>query len=140
MKGKYFLDTNIFIYTFDPSSPQKQSRARKLVSGAIEDRQGAISFQVIQEFLSVATRKFKVPLDHRDCALYLRSILAPLCEVYPSIEFYRDALDIQERWRLSFYDSLIVAAAIDAGCDTLFSEDLQHGMVIRSLTIEDPFR
>jgi predicted nucleic acid-binding protein len=140
MKGKYFLDTNIFVYSFDPSSPQKQARAQKLVSGALEDDRGVISFQVVQEFLNVATRKFKIPLDHRDCALYLRSVLAPLCEVYPDVDFYREALDIQERWRLSFYDSLIVAAAIEAGCETLLSEDLQHGMKIRNLTIEDPFR
>jgi len=140
MKGKYFIDTNIFIYTFDPSSPQKQALARKLVAKALEDSQGVISFQVIQEFLNVATRKFKIPLESRDCTLYLRSVLAPLCEVYPSIEFYREALDIQERWRFSFYDSMIVAAAIEAGCDILFSEDLQHGMAIRNLTIENPFR
>jgi predicted nucleic acid-binding protein len=139
MKGKYFLDTNILIYTFDFSSPEKQARAQNLVSNAIEHRQGVIGFQVIQEFFNVATRKFKKPLNYRDCAAFLESVLAPLCEVFPTIELYREALDIRERWKLSYYDSLMVAAALNARCSTLYSEDLQHGMKIKDLIIENPF-
>ena len=140
MSGRFFLDTNIFIYTFDSSSPQKQSRARDLVSIALDGAQGVISFQVVQEFLNVAARKFKVPLSFSDRRNYLQSVLAPLCEVLPSLELYQDALDVQERWQLSYYDSLIVTAALSAGCERLLSEDFQHGQKIRDLTIEDPFR
>jgi predicted nucleic acid-binding protein len=140
MRGRYFLDTNIFIYTFDTSSPEKQARARELVATALADSQGVISFQVVQEFLNVATRKFKVPLTFRDCARYLQSILAPLCEVYPSMEFYLETLEIQERWQLSFYDASIVTAALGAGCESLYSEDLQHDLKIKDLTVRNPFR
>jgi predicted nucleic acid-binding protein len=139
MKGKYFLDANIIIYTFDFSSPEKQAIARNLIFHAIEQNHGVLSFQVIQEFFSVATRKFKKPLNYRDCTTYLQSVLAPLCEVFPTIELYREALDIQERWKLSYYDSLIVAAALSAQCSTLYSEDFQHGMKIKDLIIENPF-
>jgi predicted nucleic acid-binding protein len=98
-----------------------------------------LSFQVIQEFFNVATRKFKKPLNYQDCITYLQTVLAPLCEVFPTIELYRKALDIQERWKLSYYDSLIVAAALSARGSTLYSEDLQHGMIIKDLIIEKPF-
>jgi predicted nucleic acid-binding protein len=140
MKDKYFLDTNILVYTFDFSSLEKQARARNIVSTAIEHNQGVLSFQVIQEFFNVATRKFKKPLNYRDCAAYLELILAPLCKVFPTIELYRESLDIQERWKLSYYDSLIVAAALSSRCTKLYSEDFQHGMKIKDLIIEDPFR
>jgi predicted nucleic acid-binding protein len=140
MKGRFFLDTNVFVYTFDSSAPKKQTRARKLVAQALEGRRGVISFQVVQEFLNVATRKFATPLTMRDCVTYLESVLSPLYDVSPSMELYREALDIRERWQLSYYDALIVTAALSAGCERLLSENLQHGLEIRGLTIENPFR
>ena len=66
--------------------------------------------------------------------------VGPMCDIFPSIEMYQETLDIQERWQLSFYDSLIVSAALAGGCEWLYSEDLQDGQRIRELTIEDPFR
>lgn len=140
MRGKYFLDTNIFVYTFDPSSSEKQNRARNLVVSAIEHHQGIISYQVIQEFFNVATRKFRKPLEYRDCNAYLETVLAPLCKVYPTIELYHEAIDIQERWQLSYYDALIVAAALSAKCNLLLSEDFQDGLKIKDLMVENPFR
>jgi predicted nucleic acid-binding protein len=139
MNGKAFLDTNIFVYTFDAREPAKQDRARQLVGQALSHQQGITSFQVIQEFLNVATRKFVQPLSHADCRDYLEHVLAPLCEVFASIELYRLALDTAERWHYAFYDSLIIAAAVQAGCRGLYSEDLQHGQRIGSLTITNPF-
>jgi predicted nucleic acid-binding protein len=139
MKGKFFLDTNVFVYAFDSSAPEKQVLARRLVSKAVEGSQGVISFQVAQEFLNVATRKFKIPFTIQDCMKYLQSVLAPLCEILPSIEFYHEALEIQERWQLAYYDSMIVTAALNADCERLFSEDFQHGLKIGNLTIENPF-
>jgi predicted nucleic acid-binding protein len=139
MSVKSFLDTNIFVYTFDDHSPAKREKARLLVGTALQDRQGMISFQVVQEFLNVATRKFAVPLTAVDCTLYLHQVLNPLCEVQSSIGLYEDALDIHERWKFGFYDSLILAAALAGDCDLLLSEDLQHGQKIRGLTIINPF-
>jgi predicted nucleic acid-binding protein len=81
MSDKFFLDTNIFIYTFDSREPGKQQKADELVSNALNTGNGIISFQVIQEFFSAATRKFISPLSASDCQKYLNNVLAPLCKV-----------------------------------------------------------
>jgi predicted nucleic acid-binding protein len=139
MKGKYFLDTNVFIYTFDSSSIQKQKKARSLIDAALSTGNGMISYQIIQEFLNVSTRKFSVPLNLFDAKTYLEQVLIPLCEIYPTPELYHFALDIQEHSKFSFYDSLIIAGAIRAGCKVLYTEDMQNKCVIGNLTICNPF-
>jgi len=140
MNGRYFLDTNIFVYTFDPVDRIKREKARELVNDALTGNQGIISWQVVQEFLNVAQRKLLVPFSPADCASYLNDVLAPLCEVFPSVELYRKSLEIYERERFSFYDCLIVAAAIEAGCKTLFTEDMQAGRHISGLVLRSPFQ
>ena len=139
MPDKYFIDTNVFVYTFDASAPEKQQRAYTLIREALSQHSGCTSSQVIQEFINVATRKFAVPLKITDCEQYLNTVLAPLCEVFTSLELYRRALDIVERWQYAFYDALIIAAALQAECDVLCSEDLQDGQRIQGLTIKNPF-
>lgn len=139
MNDRFFLDTNIFVYTFDQAHPAKQERANALVAQALNTQRGVISFQIIQQFLNVATHKFARPLSTLDCQRYHNQVLAPLCDVFSSIELYSQALEIAERWRYRFYDSLIIAAALQADCGTLYSEDLQHGQVIQELTITNPF-
>ena len=138
MNDKYFLDTNVIAYSFDPNISDKQHVARSLISNALTG-QGCISYQVVQEFFNVATRKFETPLSLQDCKIYLNDVLAPLCEIFPSIEFYSQALQIKERWQYSLYDSLIVTAALQANCTILYSEDMHHGQVINQLTITNPF-
>ena len=71
---------------------------------------------------------------------YLQSVLAPLLRVQPSLRLYRLSLDIQSRYQFSFYDSLIVAAAVEAGCKTLYTEDLTHGQQVEGVIITNPFR
>ena len=139
MKDKSFIDTNIFIYSFDGSNPFKQRKAKDLIGDALYNLSGCISYQVIQEFLNVATQKFTVPLNKNDCKKYIETVLEPLCEVFSSSELFNDALDIKEGWNYSFYDSLIIAAALKADCRILFSEDLQHEQRIRDLVITNPF-
>jgi len=139
MSGKFFLDTNILVYTFDATAPAKQHIARQLISTALNSQQGIISYQVVQEFLNVAMRKFSPPLKPDDANIYLDRILTPLCELFPSMIYYSKALKISERWGYSLYDSLIITAALEAGCETLYSEDMQHGQLIQTLTIINPF-
>ncbi len=139
MSANYFLDTNIFVYTFDSQSPAKKQRARELVGQVIQSGDGIISTQVIQEFLNVALRKFTVPLSLADSKAYLRQVLFPLCHVYPDFSLYESCLDIQQRSGFAFYDSLIVAAAIAGGCQVLYSEDMQHGFMLAGVTIQNPF-
>ena len=139
MSAKFFLDTNILVYTFDEENPEKRERARALVSEALAESRGAISYQVIQEFLNAALRKFSKPLTAGDAERYLTVVLEPLCAVFAGVELYHQTIDISERWKYSFYDSLVIASALQAGCTVLYSEDLQHGQKIGDLRILNPF-
>lgn len=137
--GLFFLDTNVFVYSFDSSAPAKQQTARQLVQTALRGQRGVISTQVVQEFLNLALRKFRQPMTVSDARDYLRSVLIPLCQHYPSTAFYDRALLLKEETGYSWYDTLIVTAAVEAGCASLFSEDLQSGRVVRGVTIRNPF-
>ncbi len=139
MKDRFFLDTNVLVYTFDGRSAAKQKTAKQLVETALSSQKGFISYQVAQEFLNVASRKFAEPLSSSDCLRYLNQVLTPLCGIFSSIALYERALTINERWRYAFYDSLIIASALSLDCKTLYSEDLQAGQTIQTLTIENPF-
>lgn len=140
MNGKYFIDTNILIYSFDPDNPSKRKIALDLISKALERGTGVISYQIIQEFLNVATRKFAVPLTCKDSQRYLNVVLEPLCEVFSSTELFHQALEISDQWRFPFYDALVVAAALQADCSLLYSEDMQDNQTIKGLTIKNPFQ
>lgn len=139
MSARFFLDTNIFVYTFDSEAPVKRERARDLVQIALTDGVGVISYQVVQEFLNVALRKFAVPLTARDADTYLDTVLMPLCEVFPDRKLYASAIALHDRTGWSFYDSLIVGAAQRAGVTALYSEDLQSGRILDGLTVVNPF-
>ena len=139
MKDKFFIDTNIFIYSFDNSNALKQQKAIDIISSSLYNSNGCISYQVIQEFINTATQKFINPLNKDDCKKYIVTVLEPLCEVFSYVELFSDALDIKEGWKYSFYDSLIIAAALKANCNMLLSEDLHHGQQIRDLVISNPF-
>ncbi len=138
--GRFFLDTNVLVYTFDDTSPQRRESARELVEMGLTTGLGCVSYQVIQEFLDVALTKFGTPLDAGDAGAFVERVLAPMWRVSPTIALYKEALDIQGSSGYGFYDSLIVASALACGCTTLFSEDLQHGRRFASLTVVDPFR
>lgn len=135
----FFLDTNIFIYSFDSRAPAKKRIALALIRNALESQRGIISTQVVQEFLNVATGKLEVSFQPRDAKEYLAQVLAPLCQVFPTFELYDRAITIRELYGLSFYDSLIVCGALQAGCKTLVTEDLQAGQRFESVTVLNPF-
>ncbi len=132
-----FIDSNVFVYLFDMTDADKRRRAETLIEHALEQGDGCISYQVVQETINVVTRKLSATTD--DAKRLLDRVLAPLWKVTPTPTLYRRGLDIQSRYQFSFYDSLIVAAALEAGCKTLYSEDLQHGQRIEQLTIRNPF-
>ena len=138
MKDKFFLDTNIIVYAFDSPESVKRKISDKLIKEAHQNL-GCISFQVIQEFLNVAIRKFESPLKNEDAKRYLSSILFPICEVFPTEKLYLAALEISERWKYSFYDSMIICAALESDCTILYSEDLQDNQKIYQLQIVNPY-
>lgn len=139
MSAADFLDTNVLIYLFDETDDRKRAIASGLVRDGLAAGDACISFQVVQETLQVVTRKLDPPATAAEAGRLLDEVLAPLWTVSPDPALYRRALELQERYSLSFYDALIVAAALEAGCTRLLSEDLQHGQRIERLTIEDPF-
>jgi len=135
-----FLDTNVLVYLVDEADAAKHAVARGLVQEALVNGSGIISFQVVQETLNVLTRKLKVVASAEDAKSFLQHTLLPLWRVQPSPALYAAALDIQRRQRFGFYDSLIVASALESGCRRLLSEDLRHGQRIGRLRVENPFR
>lgn len=139
MNDKFFIDTNILIYSVDNQEMVKKPRSLALVNEAIVSRKGVISWQVLQEFLNVATRKFETAFKPQDLNEYIKKILNPLCEIYPDINLYQDALGIKKSTNFSFYDSLILASAIKAECTILYSEDFQAGQVINGVKVVNPF-
>ena len=139
MSAKYFLDTNILVYSFDSSQPDKKEYALMLIGDALQSGSGMISTQVVQEFLNVATRKFAAPLKLEDSKAYLKMVLGPLCQVYPDQALYETSLELQQETGYSFYDALIVAGALRGGCEVLYSEDFQAGQVVRGVKIVNPF-
>jgi predicted nucleic acid-binding protein len=141
MSARSFLDTNVFIYDVDIEAPQtKKAIAEDLIRESLASHQDVISYQVIQEFLAVSTQKFAASLSAADSRRYLETVLKPMLRVHSSIELFHEALDIRARYQLSWYDSLIVAAAAEASCSVLYTEDLQHGSKINGVRIENPFR
>ncbi len=139
MSADYFLDSNILLYGFDPAEPRKQRIARMLVDGAVHEGRGVISSQVCQEFCNVMLHKLAVPVPARDLEDYLESSIYPLIRVLPSPRLFAEALAIHQQTQYRFYDSLIVAAALESGVPTLYSEDLQHDRAIGNLRILNPF-
>jgi predicted nucleic acid-binding protein len=139
MSDRFFLDTNIFIYCFDEGAPAKARRARELVREAVATRKGIISFQVVQEFFNVALRRFVQPMNVAEAEQYLATIFRPLLAIHSSPGLYIDALQLAGRFHLSWYDSLIVAAASEGQCSILYSEDLQHGQQLGKTQVQNPF-
>ncbi len=140
MSADTFIDTNVFVYHLDATDPRKHAIAGDIVREALRTQNSCISYQVVQECLNVVSSKARVPLTPEQAQAYLDAVLAPLMQVGASSELYHRALGIRARWRYGFYDSLVIATALAAGCTRLLSEDLQHGQRIESLTIVDPFR
>jgi len=139
MSDRFFLDTNIFVYSFDQSAAAKAKRARQLIREALTTQKGVISYQVVQEFFNVALRRFSQPMQAADAEQYLSTVFRPLLGVHSSQALYAEALHLHAQSRLSWYDALIVSSALQARCDLLFTEDLQHGQRFGTLQVRNPF-
>jgi predicted nucleic acid-binding protein len=139
MSGRCFLDTNIFIYSIDRRDLVKELKAAELIRESLRSLKGVVSFQVVQEFFNVASRRLVAPMSIESAQLYLERVFQPMLRVHSSAGLYSEALAFQSRHKLSWYDSLIVCAAIEAECVTLYSEDMQHGQRFGSLEIRNPF-
>jgi predicted nucleic acid-binding protein len=139
MSDRFFLDTNIFVYSFHQTAPAKSQKAAELIRKALATQKGIISVQVVQEFFNVALRRFAQPMQPAEAEQYLATVFRPLLGIHSSEALYAEALRLQSQSSISWYDAIIVSAALQAQCDVLFSEDLQHGQRFGSLRIANPF-
>lgn len=139
MNAEYFLDTNILVYCFDKTDMRKKHIAETLVEQAAMSGTGVISSQVCQEFCNVMLYKNSDEIPLRKLDAYLETVVFGLIRVYPSPGLFREALRIHQETQYRYYDSLIVAGALESQAPVLYSEDLQHDRRIGSLRIINPF-
>jgi predicted nucleic acid-binding protein len=139
MNDRFFLDTNIFVYLFDQSTARKTKEADRLINQALTTGKGVINYQVVQEFFNVAFRSFPEPMHLEQAEQFLATVLRPLWAVYSSPSLCLRALQILDRFRVQWYDALIVAGAIEAKCGILYSEDFQNGQKFEGLEVRNPF-
>ena len=138
MKDKVFLDTNIIVYAHDRSSGEKHAKAKEIMDYLWESRRGVISVQVLQEFFVCVAKKIFKPLLIKNARVileYLSTWDVVVNDKYLTLK----AIDLQEKYRFSFWDSLVIQAAIKGQARVLLSEDLPDGQVVQNLKIINPF-
>lgn len=136
--SRSFFDTNVLLYLFDGSEPEKKALAQETLYGEVERGRAVLSTQVLQEFYVNATRKLAEPLSTEVAGAQVRDFARlPLVRVDEAMIF--SAMERHRGMSVSFWDALIVEAAISCGADRILSEDLQHGQVMDGVRIHDPF-
>jgi len=136
MTAPVFVDTNVFLYALDASHPKKQALARNWRAELWGTRSGRTSFQVLQEFYVNVLKKF--PVGAEEARAEVRDLLA-WRPIAISSELLERGWKIQDRYKLSFWDALIVAAARICACHYLLTEDLQRGQNLDGVIVVDPF-
>jgi predicted nucleic acid-binding protein len=137
MSVRSFFDSNILVYTDDTGAPEKQAQALDLLERCRIEQSGVISTQVLQEYFVTSTKKLKVAVEvaRRKAELFGHFNLVRI-----GLEDILAATDLHRIHQISFWDALIVRAALRSGCSVLFSEDLQTGRRINGLEIVNPFK
>ena len=133
-----FFDTNLLVYLFDSSSPEKQRRAREVLAERTQHDEVILSAQVLQEFYVVVTRKLARPLsDDRAGRLVQEFSTFPV--VTTDAPLVLAGVVLARRHRLSLWDAMVVVAAKAGGAAEVLTEDLQHGQVLEGIRIVNPF-
>src|SRR6185295_2833746 len=138
MSGLVFVDANVLIYANDPAEPVKGSQAREWLARLWTDRSGRTSMQALNEFYVNAVHKIRPGMSAEsaweEVTRYLVWNPAPI-----DVPLMRRAHEVQRRYQISWWDSMIVAAALAQDCVILLTEDLQDGMVFGTLAVRSPF-
>jgi len=137
MSDRIFVDTNILVYAHDLSSGDRHAKASAVIESLWEAGTGVISTQVLQEFYVTVTRKIKNPLKSAEAREIIRNYLAWPVQINDPETTIRTS-EIEEKNSLSFWDALIVAAALRLQAKKIISEDLNHGQIIEGILIENP--
>jgi predicted nucleic acid-binding protein len=133
-----FVDTNVLVHARDTADPSKHARASEWVADLWERADGRLSVQVLQEYYVTTTRKLRPGLAPEEARADILDLVA-WSPVVADVQMIASAWAIEERFGLSFWDALIVAAAQVARCEVLLTEDLQHGMDLDGVRVTDPF-
>lgn len=133
-----FVDTNILVYAEDRNAKAKHAVARDLIVRLWDDRDGVLSVQVLQEFYVNVTRKLKKPLTSPKALEIVHEYLT-WTVVENTGRLLTSAIELQQKHQLSFWDAMVIQAAIEGGCDKLYSEDMNAGQKFGSLVIVNPF-
>jgi predicted nucleic acid-binding protein len=134
-----FVDTNVLVYARDASDMRKHARASEWIAHLWKTEEGRLSLQVLHEYYVTTTRKLRPGLSRADARADIEDLLA-WRPVELDTWMLGPAWSLEDRFGLSFWDSLIVAAASVAGCEVLLSEDLQHEMDLDGVRVIDPFQ
>lgn len=133
-----FVDTNVLVYAYDQDEPAKQALAKNLLRELARDGVLVLSTQVLQEFFVTVTRKLTRPLPQDDAIMALRAwSQVPLVQIDPPLIL--EAANTSRSVKLSFWDALILEAAVARRCERVLSEDLQSGFSFKGLRVENPF-
>jgi len=139
MSDKYFLDTNVLVHAYDAHDAGKQAKAQAVLRRAVETDAGVLSTQVLSEFIVVVTRKIKRPME-LDEAQKLVKMFCILPVVEQTVNQIHSSIELSRKCRISFWDSMIIAAAKQAGCRLVYSEDLSDGQKYEGVSVRNPFR
>ena len=134
-----FVDTNVLVYARDTIEPDKRARAKAWLEALWRSGSGRLSFQVLQEYYVTVTKKLSVAMPVADARADIQNLLA-WRPVTIDGRIMAGAWQVQDRFRLSFWDALIVASAKAGGADRLLTEDLSDGQTFDGLLVVDPFR
>jgi predicted nucleic acid-binding protein len=138
MTAPVFLDTNILVYARDAGETAKQPRAAEILRRLWETRAGRVSSQVLQEYYVTVTRKLRPGLSRADARADVTAFQAWQPHS-PGLATFRRAWDIEDRFGFSWWDSLVIASALETGARLLLSEDLQHDQTLSGLRVLNPF-
>lgn len=139
MSDRYFVDTNVLMYAHDSAAGEKHQRAKVLVEKLWETRAGVVSTQVLQELAVNLRRKAKKPLDAKATREVVSDYLTWQVVVNGGYSIL-EALDLEAKYQISFWDALILEAAQVSGAEVLYSEDLSDGQAYGAVRVINPFR
>ena len=138
-RASEFVDANVLVYAFDTSAGAKREAAAQLLERLWDRGAGCLSIQVLQEFFVTITRKVPRPLSIQEAGERIREFA--VWKVFaPTVDDVLAAITLHERANISFWDAMVVEAAAQAGCEVLWTEDLNDGQVVRGVRIRNPFR
>ena len=139
MSDKCFVDTNILMYAHDTSAGEKHERAKTLVESLWHGRTGVVSTQVLQELVVNLRKKARKPLDTKTTRALVADYLSWQVVVNGG-ESILEALDLEERYQISFWDALVIQTAQSAGAAIVYSEDLSDGQIYHGVRVVNPLR